>query len=195
MLLQVAAEYLQAVPVGQHHHVALALATTGVIPGCGEQSGGVGVEAGCRAGHLIHLAGTGQEGTDIGADQHTGQQADGAGDAGAATHPVEHVETGQPAALLCLLIKAAAEHRDGHGLTAPTAPCSLHGPSCLQHADVGLRCATGFAHHNHQSGFEPLAQGGEGAAHTIRIDVIEEVKRQASAWILQGADHQQRAKP
>ena len=55
-----------------------------------------------------------------------------------------------------------------------------------------LRRAAGLAHHDHKSGLEPLTQGGEGAAHAVGIDVVEEVERQAGAGILQGADHQQR---
>ena len=193
-LLQVAAEHLQAIPVGEHHHVAPPLAATGHVPGRRQQGSGIALQLSHARGG-VHGAGAGQEGAHVAADQHTGQQPHGAGDAGATTHPVEHVETGQPAALFSFLIQAAAHHGDRHGLTAPAAAVGLHRKPRLQHADVGLGGPPRLAHHDHQGGAQPLAEGSQRAPHAIGIDIVEEMEGQPGAGILQGADHQQGAQP
>ena len=71
----------------------------------------------------------------------------------------------------------------------------LHRKTRLQHADVGLGGPPRLAHHDHQGGAQPLAEGSQRAPHAIGIDIVEEMEGQPGAWILQGADHQQGAQP
>ena len=191
-LLQVAAEHLQAVAVGQHHHVPLATPIPGPVPGGRQQGGGVVAQV-TDAGGGIHGSGPGEERTDVAADQDPRKQAHGTGDAGAPPHPIEHVEAGQPIALLRLLIQAAAEHGHRHRLLHPAATGGLHGPAGLQHADVGLGGPPRLAHHDHQGGAKPLPDGRQGAAHAVGIDVVEEMEGKSGPRILQGTDHQQGA--
>ena len=132
-LLQVAAEHLQPIPVGQHHHVSLALAAARHPPGGGQQGGGVSAGIG-QAGAGIHGRRPRQEGADVGANQGTGQQAHHAGDAGAAAHPIEQVKAGQPATGLGHLVELAAGHGDGHGLGRPGTAGGLQGSAGLMHA-------------------------------------------------------------
>ena len=190
-LLEVAAEHLQTIAVGEHHQVAAALAFAGGIPGGGHQGGGIVPQA--RAtGEGIHGGGTGQKAAQVGSDQGGGQEANGAGDAGAASHPVGKVEAGQPALRSGESVELAAGHGHGHGLAGPVATEGLEAGPGLLHADAGFRGAAGFAHHHHQGGAQPLAQGGKGAAESLGINVVEDMERQAAPFLLQGADHQQR---
>jgi len=66
-LLQVAAEHLQPVAVGQQHHVPLPFAVACHVPGCGHEGGRVSGEIG-ESGGPIHHGGTIKKGPDIGAD-------------------------------------------------------------------------------------------------------------------------------
>ena len=190
-LLQVAAEHLQAVAVGQHHHVPVAFAVAGHVPGRSHQGCRVGGELGHPGGH-IHLGGTGQKAAQIGVDQGGRKQAHGTGDAGAAADPIEHVEAAQPALLHRQPVELAARHRDRHCLSGPAATQRLQPRPRLLHAQPRLRRAARFAHHHHQGGAQPLAEAGQGAAEPLRIDVVEEVKGQALPLLLQRPQDQQR---
>ena len=139
-LLQIAAEHLQAIAIGEHHHVALALAFTSHVPGGGHQGSWIVTQLGA-AGGGIHHRGTAQEGIGINACQHSGQQPHGAGDGGAAPHPIEHVETIEPSLCRGLLIKLAVLHGHGHSVLSPAAAETLQTITGLHHADVGLRGA------------------------------------------------------
>ena len=182
-LLQVAAEHLQTIAIGQHHQVAAALAFAGGIPGGGHQGGGIVPQA--RAtGEGIHGGGTGQKAAQVGSDQGGGQEANGAGDAGAASHPIGKVEAGQPALRGGESVELAAGHRDRHGLTGPVATEGLKAGPGLLHADARFRGAAGFAYHHHQGGAQPLAQGREGAAESLGINIVEDMERQATPFLL-----------
>jgi hypothetical protein len=98
-LLQVAGKQQQAVFVGQHHHVFFALAVARVVPGQGQQGGGVLLEIG-NAGGGIHFLGPRQHGANVDVLQGSGQQPHGRQFRGAASHPVAHGE-GPPASLPC----------------------------------------------------------------------------------------------
>ena len=54
---------------------------------------------------------------------------------------------------------------------------------------MGLGTA-GFAHSHHQGGFQRFTELSQHHAHAVRIDIVEEVKRQALATVLKGLDHQ-----
>ena len=137
-LLQIAAEDFQTVAVRQHNHVALALPfTCGVPSGC-HQSCRVATYIG-EAGGLIHLGSSGQEISDVGADQRTWQKTNGAGDACTPTNPVEHVKAFEPLLFRSLLIQKALSHCDGDSLSRPLAPQRLQTVSRLFHSQMGFR--------------------------------------------------------
>jgi len=189
-LLEIAAEHLQPVAVGQNHHVALALSATGGVPSGGEERRRVVIEI-ANARHRIHLGRTGEELADVRTDQDPREQTHGTGDARATTDPIEHVEAGQPAGIFGFAVELAVDHGHGHGLLGPATAGCFNGPAGLQHADVGFRGAAGFADDDHQGGLQTRANGRQGAAHPIGIDVVEEMERQACTRVLKGPDHQQ----
>ena len=148
-LLEVTAEHLQTIAVGQNNHVALTATTTGHVPGGGHQGGWIAAKI-RRAGGSIHLGCSAEKIAYVAANQGPGQQTHGTGDAGAASHPIEHVETLEPTFLLGLLIQLAVEHRHGNGLTGPLATSGLEAMASLLHAEVGFRGAARLAHRHHQ---------------------------------------------
>ena len=56
-----------------------------------------------------------------------------------------------------------------------------------------LRRATGFAHCDHKSGLELLAEGFQQGTHAVGIDVVKKVERQPLPMPLERPDHQKRA--
>ena len=191
-LLQIAAEHLETIAVGKHHHVALALAVAGNEPGRCHQRSRIATKIGHPRG-FIHLGGTTQKLADIASDQCSWEQADGAGDAGPSADPVEHVEPLQPALLPGLDVELAVQHGDRDGLTRPLAAVGLDPVTGLFHAQVRFRRATGFAHRHHQRCLQLLSEGFQHGAHAVGIDVVEEVKRQTFPMALECPDHQKRA--
>ena len=150
-LLQVSTEHLQAIAIGEHHHVALALASPRAVPSCGHQS--------CRvAAHIMHTSGfvhlrsTCQEAADVRSDQSSRNQANSTGDAGASADPVEHVETLQPLFSNGLLVELAVSHGDCHSLSRPLTSDCFQAMTCLLHPEMGLRCTTRLAHRYNQGG-------------------------------------------
>ena len=191
-LLEVTAEHLQTIAVGQNNHVALTATTTGHEPGSGHQGGWIAAQI-RGAGGGIHLRGAGEEIADVTANQGTGQQTNGTGDAGAPPHPIEHVEALEPTFLLGLLIQLAVEHRHGNGLAGPLAPSGLEAVASLLHAEMGFGRPPRLAHRHHQGAVETTLQPRQNVAHPIGIDVVEEMKRKPLARILQSLDHQGRS--
>ena len=117
-LLEITTKNLQAIAIGENHHVSTTFPFSCHVPRRCHQRSRIPTGISHSRG-FIHLSRTCQEISDIAANQCPRKQANGTGDACATTHPIEHVEAFEPGFLLSLLIKPAVQHRDRNRLASP----------------------------------------------------------------------------
>jgi len=172
-LLQVAAEQLKPVAVGQDHHVLGALAVALVMPGPGQHRGRVGAEVPDPRGR-VHRAGAGEEGVDVDALQRGGQQTHDRRLRSPAADPIPHRETFQEPFLDGEPVEFAPRtgHRDR--VWAEGEPPRSERSTRLEHPVAGLRCAARFRDHDNERVGEMVAEPAQDTLDPVGVGVVEE---------------------
>ena len=136
----------------------------------------------------VHRGSAGEQLVDLDALERGGQQTDGAEGRGAATDPVPHRETGEPAFLLCDEVKLGALTGNGDELFRVVEPRRLERSLRLEHAVARFRGAAGLGDDDDQSLLKARPELLKHAVHAVRVSVVEEGHPQLVAAALEPAE-------